>query len=223
MGHLVRQWIPFFIAIITALLVLLGYLLPSDVLTFTYRGQQIPLQHILVEWAVIVSSFAFLLGLWNVLRVHLKKAFRGKQIWSKTGSLLLVFAALTTLGLSLLSLFPNEAVAETANGAVQEIFDYVISPVGASLAALVVFALALAAARLLRTRRSATAILFASVAAIVLLTSVPLAGLEPGLFSGIRHWVINVFGMAGMRGLLLGVVLGTAITALRFFWPRGES
>ena len=31
----------------------------------------------------------------------------------------------------------------------------------------------------------------------------------------IRHEIVNVMGMAGMRGLLLGVVLGTVVTALR--------
>jgi hypothetical protein len=31
----------------------------------------------------------------------------------------------------------------------------------------------------------------------------------------IRHEIVEVLGMAGMRGLLLGVVLGTVITAIR--------
>jgi hypothetical protein len=105
---------------------------------------------------------------------------------------------------------------------VQGVYNYVISPIGASLAALIVVALALAAFRLLRVRRSVWTIVFGLVVIVTLLTTVPLAGLDPGLFSGIRHWVIDVFGMAGMRGLLLGVVLGTALTALRFLWPRRE-
>lgn len=218
MGHLVRQWIPFFIAIITALIVLLGYMFPNA-LAFTYRGQRTPVQHILAEWAVIVGSFALLLGLWNIGRVHIKKAFRQRKI----ESLFFLFAALATLLLWLATIFsPTQAVSELAAGAVQGIYDYIISPIGASLTALVAVALALAAFRLLRARRSAWAILFALVVIVTLLTTVPLAGLDPELFAGIRHWVINVFGMAGMRGLLLGVVLGTAITALRFLWPRRE-
>jgi hypothetical protein len=205
MGHLVRQWIPFLIAIITALTVLLGYLLPPDTLVFDYRGQRTPLPHILVEWAVIVGSFAFILGAWNILRVHIKKIFHPRQ--GGAYSLFLVLAALGAL---------------VASFASPWVFNYVISPIGASLAALVVFTLSLAAFRLLRVRRSPGAIGFVVVVAAVLLTSVPLAGLAPELFSGVRHWVVSVFGMAGMRGLLLGVVLGTAITALRFLWPRRE-
>ena len=219
MRHIVRQWIPFFFAIGTTLIVLLGYAFP-DALAFDYRGRRTPVQHILAEWAVIVASFAFVLGLWNMGRVQIVKAFRRRRI----ESLLFVFSALATLLLWLAVIFsPDQAVSDLAGQAVQGIFDYVISPVGASLAALVVVALTLAAFRLLRARRSAGAVLFMLVVAVVLLTSIPLAGLEPGLFSGIRHWVVNVFGMAGMRGLLLGVVLGTAITALRFLWPRSDS
>jgi hypothetical protein len=219
MGHLVRQWIPFLIAAIVATIMLLGYMLP-DVLAFDYRGQRTPVQHILAEWAVIVGSFALLLGLWNIGRVHIKKAFRQRKI----ESLFFLFAALATLLLWLVAIFsPAQAVSELAGGAVQGVYRYIISPVGASLAALVVVTLALAAFRLLRARRGAWAILFGLVVIVTLLTTIPLAGLDPGLFSSIRHWVVNVFGMAGMRGLLLGVVLGTAITALRFLWPRRET
>lgn len=218
MRHIVRQWIPFFFAIGTALIVLLGYAFP-DTLAFDYRGQRTPVQHILAEWAVIVASFAFVLGLGNMGRVQIAKAFRRRQI----ESLLFVFAALATLLLWLAAIFsPDQAVSDLAGQAVQGVFDYVISPVGASLAALVVVALTLAAFRLLRARRSWWLIVFIPVVVIVLLTSVPIAGLELELLSEIRRLIINVFGMAGMRGLLLGVVLGTAITALRFLWPRSD-
>jgi type IV secretory pathway VirB2 component (pilin) len=218
MGHIVRQWIPFLIAATVATIVLLGYMFP-DALAFDYRGQRTPVQHILAEWAVIVGSFALLLGLWNIGRLHVKKAFSQRKI----ESLFFLFAALATLLLWLVAIFsPTQAVSELAEGAVQGVYDYIISPVGASLAALVVVSLALAAFRLLRARRSAWTIVFGLVVVATLLTTIPLAGLDPNLFSDIRHWVVNVFGMAGMRGLLLGVVLGTAITALRFLWPRRE-
>jgi hypothetical protein len=219
MRSLVKQWIPFIIAAIVVTVVLLGYMFPNA-LAFSYQGQRTPVQHILAEWAVIVGSFALLLGLWNIGRVHLKKAFRQRKI----ESLFFIFAALATLLLWLAAIFsPDQSVSALADGAVQGVYTYVISPVGASLAALVAVALALAAFRLLRARRNIWAIVFLLAVVATLLTTVPLAGLEPGLFSNIRYWVVNVLGMAGMRGLLLGVVLGTAITALRFLWPRRET
>ena len=57
--------------------------------------------------------------------------------------------------------------------------------------------------------------LFLAVVAVVLLGSTPLVGLE--WLADVRDWIVNVPGMAGMRGLLLGVALGTVITAIRVF------
>jgi type IV secretory pathway VirB2 component (pilin) len=207
------------IALLVAATVLIGYVLP-DAFAANYRGQRTPVYYILAEWAVIVGSFALLLGLWNLGRVHVKKAFRQRRI----ESVFFLFSALATLLLWIAVIFsPAQGVSELAEGAVQGVYSYVISPVGASLAALVVVTLALAAFRLMRERRSMrAAFLFVPVVIVTLLTTIPLAGLNPELFSGIRHWVINVLGMAGMRGLLLGVVLGTAVTALRFLLPRRE-
>jgi hypothetical protein len=71
----------------------------------------------------------------------------------------------------------------------------------------------LAALRLLRARRRLGAVIFLVIVVVILLGSTPLTGL--GWLAGVREWIINVPGMAGMRGLLLGVVLGTVITALR--------
>jgi hypothetical protein len=224
MGQLVRQWIPFTIAIIVALVVLLS----PKTLTFNYRGQRTPLQHILIDWAIIVASFTLVLGLWNISRIHLKKAFRRRN-FDSLSSILLILCALGTFAIAIASspLPFFKSISEPANDLLQFIFDYIISPVGASLAALVAFTLAVAVFRLLRAKRSNwetfLGAIFVVTVSIVLLTAIPLALIDTTGFSLIRHVFVDVVGMAGMRGLLLGIVLGTAITALRFLWPRSES
>jgi len=197
MSRLVKQWIPILIATITGLVVLAGYLLPTPPLTY-YRDR-------LVEWAVIVAAFAFILGLFNILRVHGGRVVRLRQGWLY--SLVLLLAALVAWIPPFLY-GPSGIVT-------QQMFDYVIGPLGASLAALVVFTLALAAFRLLHARRSVGAVFFILVVAVVLLGSTPFIGL--GQLADVRDWIVNVPGMAGGRGLLLGVALGTVITALRIF------
>lgn len=204
MSTLIRRWIPVLLfAVLPGLVVLSGYLLPANP---TLAG----LRDYLVEFAVIVAAFAFLLGVFNILRVHSRQVRRRRPGWYY--SLMLLFAMLFAMLIAVrLPILP---------GALQEmsdhfLFDYVISPLGASLAALVVFTLALAAFRLLRGRLSLTTVLFLAVAAVALLGSTPLVGLE--WLADIRDWIVNVPGMAGMRGLLLGVALGTVITALRVF------
>lgn len=206
MSKLVKQWIPSLLfATIPGLVVLLGYLFPGRLL-IQYGGRVVEWRDVLVEWAVIVAAFAFLLGIFNILRVHGGRIGHRRQGWPY--SLVLLLAMVVAWIPPLLPAgIPGQEALDRA------VFDYVISPVGASLAALVVFTLALAAFRLLRVRRGAGAVLFLLTVAVVLLGSVPFIGLE--WLAGIRDWIINVPGMAGMRGLLLGVALGIVITALR--------
>jgi len=206
MSKLVKQWIPSLLfATIPGLVVLLGYLFPGRLL-IQFRGRVVEWRDVLVEWAVIVAAFAFLLGIFNILRVHGGRIGHRRQGWPYSLVLLLVMVVAWIPPLLPVGI-PGQETLDRA------VFDYVISPVGASLAALVVFTLALAAFRLLRVRRGAGAVLFLLTVAVVLLGSVPFIGLE--WLAGIRDWIINVPGMAGMRGLLLGVALGTVITALR--------
>ena len=210
MSSLVKKWIPILIATITGLVVLFGYLFPNRLLTF-YRGRVTELRDVLVEWAVIVAAFAFVLGMVNILRVHVRRLFeRGS---GRVYSLVLLFAMVVALALTMIPLLPDNAVTQNLPDLGQALFDYLISPLGASLAALVVFTLVLAALRLLRARRRLGAVIFLVIVVVILLGSTPLTGL--GWLAGVREWIINVPGMAGMRGLLLGVVLGTVITALR--------
>nr|HID15101.1 hypothetical protein [Anaerolineae bacterium] len=197
MSRLIKRWIPILIATITGLVVLAGYLVPSPLSTY-YRD-------VLVEWAVIVAAFAFILGLFNILRVHGARLVRLRQGWPYSLVLLLV---------ALVAWLPPLLYGPSGTPT-QQMLDYVIGPLGASLAALVVFTLALAAFRLLRVRRSVGAVFFVLIVAAILLGSAPFTGLE--WLAGIRDWIVNVPGMAGMRGLLLGVALGTVITALRLF------
>jgi len=128
----------------------------------------------------------------------------------------LLFAILLGLLPTVLSALPSLPASVPSQEEVDHVvFDFIISPLGGSLAALLVFTLTLGAFRLLRVRRSIGAVFFLLIVVVILLGSVPIVGLER--LAGARDWIINVPGMAGMRGLLLGVALGTVITALRVF------
>ena len=202
MSRLAKQIVPVGIATITGLIVLLGYLAPSPVLAY-YRDR-------MVEWTVIVAAFAFALGMLNIARVHGGRVLRRRRGWLY--SLVLLLAMATGLTPPILRVLPPNAQVQTLDHLV---FDYVISPLGASLAALVAFTLALAAFRMLRARRSWGTAFFMLLVGVVLLTSTPLRSLGWLPLTYVRHVVVEVLGMAGMRGLLLGVVLGTVITAVR--------
>jgi ABC-type sugar transport system permease subunit len=113
------------------------------------------------------------------------------------------------------------------------IFDHIITPMQTSLGALLAIFLAVAAFRMLRRRRTAGAAWFLLSALVVLMTQVPLPftfnadGTANGVgqvFNLMRN-VVDTFTTGGMRGLLLGVALGTIATAFRvlFFIDRPQS
>lgn len=204
---LIKKWVPVFIVTITGMYVLIGYLIPNSRWSY-YRDR-------LIEWAVIVAAFAFVLGMVNILRVHGSRVIRRRRGWPYS---------LTLLVFALLGLVPPLLGIVSRDNLVQEtldriVFDYLISPLGASLAALVALTLALAAFRLLRTRRGSSEIaqgwLFILAVVVVLLTSTPLVMLDSPVLDLVQREIVKVMGMAGMRGLLLGVALGTVITAIR--------
>jgi len=205
-SKLVKSWIPIvFFAVLPGLMVLASYLMPAWGL--------VDLRNRLIEWAVIVAAFTFMLGIFNILQVHGRRLSRRRSGWFY--SLVLVVAMALAMLPPIFSIPLLNVPESTWMWADRLIFDDIITPVGATLAALVAFVLLAAAFRLLRTRHSAEALLFLVVVIVTLLGTTPLVGGE--WLADVRYWLITVPGMAGMRGLLLGVGLGIMITALRVF------
>ncbi len=201
------------IAIAAGVLVLAGYLIPYPPLP--------ALRDFMIFCAVVVAAFAFILGFFNVLRVHLRRITRARQ--DAFYSSMLIIAALVSLVLTLLGhiapLFDTTTVADTIVALSDGWFQYVISPLQASVAGLIAFTLLIAAFRLLRNRKTPSTILaalvFLSAALIVLLGTLQLPGVLGQTLVQIRTWAMNIPVMAGMRGLLIGVGLGTLLVGLR--------
>jgi hypothetical protein len=217
MRSLVRRWLPTILfGTIPGLVVLFGYLLPIEGLS--------DLSGYFIDWAVILAGAALFLGIVNVMGVHGGRIRRRQAGWPY--SLVLVLAAAGAAVpplMQVLGFFGAGASGpEVWFEATRIMFAHVIVPVGAALGGLVAFTLALSGFRLLRERRSLWAVIFLIVAVITLLGTTPLAG-PPGDLAGdigmalaeARSWVMGTLAMPGMRGLLLGVALGTVVTALR--------
>jgi len=198
MDRLVTRILPTALAVGTGILVLLGYLLPIPLLA-SVRDE-------LVRWAVIVAAFAFILGFFNLLRVHLQRTRKPGGIYS----VVLILAALVSLALTLVALLipPLRFLGDWW-------FRHVLSPLQATVAGLVAFVLSVAAFRLLRHRREVGVLVFLGAALIVLLGTLPLPVPGGDRLMNLRMWWMNVPAMAGMRGLLIGVGLGVLLVGLR--------
>ena len=185
--------IPTAIAIAVGLVTLLDYF-------FT-----LPLLHAVGEsfrqFTIILTAFALLLGLINLVQVHLARIVRRHEASAGYSIIVVVTAALV---------FVVGIWFGLPSGAMTWIFDNLYSPLQGAFFALVAFFLATAAYRALRARNIETMWMF--LAALVVF-----AGQTPilGILADAREWVLNIPSTAGVRGILLGVALGTIATALR--------
>lgn len=183
-------------AIASGFIVLLGYFFPIQLLS--------QLRLLLTDWAIVIAGFSVLIGIFNLIAVHMEK-IRTRQKGSAYGALLVV-SLIFTFGIGLL-LGPEDPFMHLA-------VDAVIVPVEAALMAILAVTLIFASIRLLRRRVDVTSVLFLLVAILFLLAIMPTPfGSIPG-----NQLIIDVAGMfsrGGARGLLIGIALGTLLTGLR--------
>jgi hypothetical protein len=185
------------IAIVSSSIVLLGYFFP---------GILGGIQSTLLGWAIILAGFALLLGIFNLVMVHWKKV-GGEGKGSINSIVLLVSLVLTMVIVS---------ISGPAGTFSLWIFNSIQVPAEISLLAVLAFVLVYAAARLLTRSPKWYTVLFLVTVLLILLGSAPLFFVgEVSLLSSLRSWLMHVPAVAGARGLLLGVALGTVATGLR--------
>jgi len=189
------------VAIAFGLIVLQGYFFDLAVLN--------GLRTMILQWAVILAAAALLLGVVNLLAVHLSKIGAQEKGWPY--SAVLVGALVVTL---LVGVFFGEE-----SPLVLSVFQYIQQPVESTLAGLLAISLTLGIVRLLSRRRDMRTYVFLVTALIVLLGTGPwLIGSNGGLhqlMGEARAWLSQVWAAGAARGLLLGVALGATATGLR--------
>ena len=186
------------IAIVSGVIVLLGYF-------FDVPGlRDLRLQ--LVDWAVILAAVALLVGVLNLTRVHWKR-FRTSQRGS-ANSLILIISMLITL------LIVGIWGGPTSAGSMW-IYNHILVPIEARLLALLAVVLIYAFARMFHRKITFPVLVFAGVVLFVLIGAFTLPILDFPLLTELRAWLTQVWALAGMRGILLGVALGTIATGLR--------
>jgi hypothetical protein len=156
---------------------------------------------VLKQWTIILTAFALILGLINLAQVHVRRIARRDEASAGYSAIVLVTAALV-LGIGFWFTLPSAPMTW--------VFDNVYAPLQGAFFALVAFFLATAAYRALRARNWETTLMLVA-ALVVLLGQTPILG----VLADAREWVLSVPSTAGVRGILIGVALGTIATALR--------
>jgi len=188
------------ITISIGLIVLVGYFIELPILSVV--------KQVLLQWSIPIAAVALLVGIANLFTVHWRKASGGQK--NSIYSALLIFSLLATVVVT-------GFFGPTAPWSLW-IFNYIQIPVEASLMAILAVALALAAVRLLRKRLNLFSAIFLATGVLMLLGTAPLFGITlPGFHGpfGVRAMIAQIPAVAGARGILLGVALGSVATGLR--------
>lgn len=156
----------------------------------------------LIEGVLILAAFALLLGVVNLLGVHAR--MNGDHRARRYSALLLI-ALVGTLLIGLL---------RPASAELTWVFDYLYFPLQATMGALLAFFVVSAAYRAFKLR-SVPAIILLVTSLVVLITQLPFSAALSPLLPAAREWIFAIPVTAGVRGILLGVALGTTATALR--------
>jgi hypothetical protein len=173
---------------------------------FFSRGTFSDMVGTLAQWVAVIIAFALLVGLANLIKVHIARVVQRSEGWPY--SLLLVASALVVLGSGLYSGGPGSEPVAWA-------FRWVYQPLGAAVFSLLAFFITTALFRAIRMR-SAEAVVLLIVAFLVVVGQAPFSAAPPlDVMADIKNWLLDYPVLAGMRALILGVAFGAIGISLR--------
>jgi len=198
------------LAIGVGIVVLLGYFFGGDP-----SGEATTLglvRAFLLQGAIVWAAVAMLVGIFNLASVHLAKIRSNEEALY---SFILLFTLITTLGIGLYDIVETFTQQEINFTRTTWVFNYIQLPIETSLMAVLAISLTYAAARLLARRLNLISVVFMGVVLMLLIGAVPQVAAQATILAEIRQWILRVPTIAGARGILLGIALGTIATGVR--------
>jgi hypothetical protein len=159
----------------------------------------------LQQWAIIVISFSYVLGVANIARLNGQKISRRSKDWPFAVPLLLGLGFMLVAGI-----FGGIGERTLFN----DFFLYAYTPMSGTMFSLLAFFIASAAFRSFRVR-TIEAGLLAAAAVIVMLGRVPVGAEIWDKLPAVSDWINNVPQMAAKRAILIGAALGAISTGLK--------
>lgn len=195
-------------------------------------------------WFNILAAAAFVLGGGNLMKIHLKRisdrrAGWGYSIVTLAAFLVTLFVGLFKIGAAPSGEFPNYAWSGTFNAegsASLWVYDYLVSPITATMFAMLAFYIASASFRAFRAKNIEAALLLGTAFIILLgrtyagvfltgwLPEIAPENTDPNLIERFVHHmrldrlntiVMDVFNTAGTRAITIGIALGVVSTSLK--------
>lgn len=211
-----RRTIPLFITFIVGLTLILAVFIPPE-----------PFDTMNREFSVyfdIIAVFAFVLGGGNLLRLHGDRVYRRGKDWKFSIVTLTGFTLTLVVGLCKIGGPPGIRGDLMATGSwFRFVFNAVLSPLSATMFALLAFYVASASFRAFRAKTPEATILLVAGFIILLgrtFVGSVLTGWLPDELSfltipNIADWIMAWPNTAGQRAIVIGIALGVIATSLR--------
>lgn len=203
-----KKLLPVIIASISGVVILAGYL---------FQDSSGGLLALFIQWAILLISFAALIGIGYLLMNHIRRVLQHKK--GMFTSIILLITFVTTLVLGFVYSLKNEFF--------RDLILNIQQPVEVSLLALLAVILFSSSTRLIKLRGwTPLSIGFIVSAVLFLLLDLEWLKADPGTSAEKVIYLFRRLPLAGARGVLLGVALGGLIVGLRILLtmdrPFGE-
>lgn len=156
------------------------------------------------NWGVIISAIALGLAAVNLLRIHIRRIMLRRGEWINSVALVAMLVIQTLIG------FYEGSTGTTYNFG----FNNIMTPLGATMYALLAFWISSAAYRAFTARSIDSAILLVA-ATIVMLGNAPIGETIWAQFPAIKAWIMDVPNMAAQRGIMIGAGVGAIALGMR--------
>ncbi len=201
-----RREVPLAIVFVCGAFMAFQYFVPHYVSATIYQYA--------LNWTIIIGIFTLVVGIGSLVNLHYDRVSKQKENWPYSIVTLTALLFMTVIGL-----FSPNALQNT-KGLFMKMYFYVLSPVQATMFALLAFFIASAAYRAFRAKTLLATLLLLS-AAVVMLGRVPIGDMLTGWlpeglrFSDIAKYILDYPNTAAKRAIYIGVGLGIAATALK--------
>lgn len=158
----------------------------------------------LQSWGVIIAALALGLAFVNLSRVHIRRISLRRANWQYSVALVMIMFVQAIIGF-----------IDTSSGDIYNFgFEFVLTPAGAMMYALLALWIASAAYRAFTARSIDSAILLIS-ATLVMLGNAPIGQAIYQEMPSFKDWIMDVPNMAAQRGIMIGASIGAIALGIR--------
>ena len=168
---------------------------------------------------LVISGFAFLLGVINLMRMHGSRILRKRRGYYNSVALI---AALFAMALAELLNYYMKPTPEWVTKVYELLFFHMRIPIDSTIFSLLAFYMASAAYRAFRIK-SVEAGIMMGVAVLVMLGQITIGPYLTENFpeflqlQPIREWLMKYWNAAAQRGILFGAVIGSLALSVRIW------